>query len=315
MLTRLRALLAALLFTLFSSAASGKTKPYVPEENIQPRLTKPGEGGTLTYIYGEREVLKEGCQPAWGLVTLIDFDGRRILFDTGGDPNILKNNMQVLGIDPRTLDLVVISHQHWEMIGGVKYLLEANPELKVISTDIVVDELGRYDNWRQNFQKMDAAFKVTPNIILMKLQSPPRHGGPFGIQEIHIVLRTKEGLVILEGCGHPKIRNIMRQSQKYTQEKRVFLISGGTRLLEPGKVVKLPGGSLFRIPSHNYSPEYIEKLVDDLLAAGVQYIVPTHCTGKAEKVFAEKFGPRYINHKLGLVLRIPPPLVSPADAS
>jgi len=271
---------------------------------------KASGGGRLVYIYGDREVLKEGCQRAWGLVTLIEFDGKRILFDTGGDPQILKNNMQVLGIDPKMLDLIVISHHHWEMIGGVKYLMQINPKLPLISTDTVINLLSEYaEGW--NLQKLSSTKQITPNIILMKLKSRPRHGGPFGIQEVHIILKTKEGLVILQGCGHPEIVNIMQQSIQYTGEKRVYLISGGTRLLKPGKVVKLPGGGLFRIPQpHPYSDEDVAKIADQLLAAGVKYIVPTHCTGeRAEKIFEKKFGSRYINEKLGQTISLPPPLL------
>jgi 7,8-dihydropterin-6-yl-methyl-4-(beta-D-ribofuranosyl)aminobenzene 5'-phosphate synthase len=282
---------------------------------------KPGESGAvsrLTYIYGDREVLKSGCQRAWGLVTLIEFDGKHILFDTGGDRDILKNNMQILGIDPKSLDLIVISHEHWEMLDGVPYLLENNPQLPIYTTDVVVREMGQTElfqqrNWSDNLKGVNETLKLTPNIILMKLKSRPRHGGPFGIEEVHIVLKTKQGLVILQGCGHPEIVNIMERSRQQTGEKRVYLISGGTRMLDPGKVVKLPGGGLFSIPQpHPYSDEDVAEIADKLLAAGVQHIVRTHCTGdRAEKILARKFGDKYINEKLGMTISLPPPLLSP----
>jgi 7,8-dihydropterin-6-yl-methyl-4-(beta-D-ribofuranosyl)aminobenzene 5'-phosphate synthase len=268
--------------------------------------------GKLTYIYGDRDVLKPDLQRAWGLVTLIEFDGKRILFDTGGDPKILQNNMRLLGIDPKTLDLIVVSHHHWEMIGGTEHLLQLNPKLPIISTAVVIDLLREYDRgW--DLQTLSGTKQITPNIILMNLRSKPRHGGPFGIDEVHIVLKTKQGLVILQGCGHPEIVNIMQKSQAQTKEQKVYLISGGTRLLEPGTVVKLPGGGLFGIPQpHPYSDEDINKIADQLLAAEVQHIAPTHCTGeRSEKIFAHKFGDRYINEKLGMVITLPPPLSSP----
>lgn len=276
-------------------------------------------GSRLTYIYGDRDTLKEGCQRAWGLVTLIEFDGKRILFDTGGDRNILKNNMQLLGIDPKNLDVIVISHHHWEMLDGAPYLLQNNPQLPIYSTNRVLEELGVTklfikNNWGKNLKKMDKSLALTPNIILMKLKSPPRHGGPFGIKEIHLVLKTKEGLVILQGCGHPEIVNIMQKSQNYNQEKRVYLISGGTRMLDRGTRVKLSGNAgYFSIPQpHPYSDDDVARIADQLLAAGVQHIAPTHCTGeRSEGIFAQKFGDKYINEKLGMTISLPPPLSSP----
>ncbi len=293
----------------------------LPQRKLQAEeaIKESPAGGRLTYVYGDREALKEGCQRAWGLVTLIEFDGKRILFDTGGDRKILKNNMQLLGIDPKSLDAVVISHEHWEMLDGTPYLLKNNPKLPIYSTDTVVRELGDTDlfqqqNWDNNLKTIGKSFNITPNIILMKLKSPPRHGGPFGIMEIHIVLKTKEGLVILQGCGHPEIVTIMEKSQKHTGEPLVYLISGGTRMLDPGTRVKLPGNAgYFNIPQpHPYSNEDVEKIADKLLTAGVKHIVPTHCTGeRAEKILAQKFGDKYINEKLGMTIALPPPLASP----
>ncbi len=271
--------------------------------------------GKITYLYGDRETLKEGCQRAWGLVTLIEFDGMRILFDTGGERKILKNNMQKIGIDPKSIDLIVISHHHWEMLDGLPYLLENKPKLPIYATNIVINSVGdtdlfRKNKWYKNFKSIEHFAKITPNITLMKLKSRPRHGGPFGIEEIHIVLKTKEGLVILQGCGHPEIVNIMKKSIEQTKDKKVFLISGGTRMLDQGTVVKMSDGSTFGVPQpHPYSNEDINAIADELLKNGVQHIAPTHCTGdRAEGIFAKKFGDKYIKGKLGLEIALPEPL-------
>ena len=266
---------------------------------------------SLTYIYGDREPENrcKDCQRAWGLVTLIEFDGQRILFDTGGDPAILEKNMKTLGLDPASLDLAVVSHQHWEMPGGVSYLVKANPKLKVISTDWTLEDLDGQGIPEANLKEMDKTLPVTPNIILMKLHSRPMHGGPMGIDEIHVMLKTTQGLVILQGCGHTEVLDVVPQSQAATGEKRVYMVSGGLHLLRPGKTVKQPDGSNFTIPSLNYSDAELEGIADKLKAAGVQKIVPTHCTGsEAEKIFEKKWGAGYINQKLGLTIELPAPL-------
>ncbi len=308
-------------FWMMSLIGSGLLFCSLPNRQVRAEdaIKESPSGGRLTYVYGDREPLKQGCQRAWGLATLIDFDGKRILFDTGGDRKILKNNMQLLGIDPKSLDVVVISHEHWEMLDGTPYLLQNNPQLPIYSTNTVVDELGntglfQQQKWAENLKTIGKSLKLTPNIILMKLKSPPRHGGPFGIMEINIILKTKQGLVILQGCGHPEIVTIMEKSRKLAGEKRVYLISGGTRMLDPGTRVKLPGNAgYFNIPQpHPYSNEDVAEIADKLLAAGVQHIVPTHCSGeRAEKILAKKFGDKYINEKLGMTINLPPPLASP----
>jgi 7,8-dihydropterin-6-yl-methyl-4-(beta-D-ribofuranosyl)aminobenzene 5'-phosphate synthase len=54
----------------------------------------------------------------WGYAALIEYGGKRILFDTGNDPEILAENAKVKGIDLTKLDFVVISHRHGDHMGG-----------------------------------------------------------------------------------------------------------------------------------------------------------------------------------------------------
>ncbi|MDH4318023.1 MAG: MBL fold metallo-hydrolase [Desulfobulbaceae bacterium] len=283
----------------------------------------------LTYLYGDREPEKAGLQRAFGLATLIDFDGKKILFDTGGDETVLKKNMEIMGIDPAELDLAVISHHHWEMTGGAEYLLQRKPELLVISTDKVAEMLTGYNNKWKNIRKMGESVLITPNIFLIKLHSGLMQGGPLGIEEIHMILRTREGLAILEGCGHPGVLRIMEESRQLLKEKRVYLLSGGTQLLDRGHKVTLPGcdsqfhqyilGKMpkksmrcdqdFTIPQPTpYADEEIIAIADGLLASGIQRIIPTLCTGeRPENIFAARFKEKYVSQKLGMVLPLPGP--------
>ena len=274
-------------------------------------LLEAGEDAStsrLTFVYGDRPALVKACKAAWGLVILLEFDGRRILFNAGGDEGLLRNNMHALGISPRDLDAVVISHHHWEMVDGIAYVLRENPRVPVYATDVIVDQLGVRD-WAGNFRRVPGLLRLTPHVWLMKLHSPRFEGGPFGIDEVHIVVKTREGLVILQGCGHPRILNIMKKSQAALAEQRVYMIAGGTRLLRPGTQVKLPDGGRFTVPQMTYySDDDYRRIADELLAAGVKKIVPTHCTGEAaEAVFARKFGENYIKQTLGMKIELPPP--------
>jgi len=68
-------------------------------------------------------------QKDWGYAALVEFEGKRILFDTGNNPDILEQNVKVQGIDLSRLDFVVMSHRHGDHMGGMTYLLKVNPRV------------------------------------------------------------------------------------------------------------------------------------------------------------------------------------------
>ncbi len=272
----------------------------------------PAEGagqGSATFIYGDRDVTVDGLKRAWGFTALIKYDGKTILFNTGGDEKILKNNFQVLGIKPQQIDAVVISHQHWEMYQALGFIMKENPKVPVYTTGVVI-QLLRQENpaWAKNLKNVSMDEQITPNIYFQTLKSGPRRGGPFGIYEVHIVLKTDKGLIIFQGCGHPQVLNIVNQSKALTGVDKVHLVAGGTRLLRPGTRIQIKdSGEDFLIPQMNYySDEYYAQLMVDLKKAGVEYVMPTHCTLEpAEEAFKQTFADKYINHTLGTVLEFP----------
>src|SRR5262245_16284530 len=70
-------------------------------------------------------------QQDWGFAALIEYGGKRILFDTGNDAAIFEKNARQLGVDLTDLDAVVISHRHGDHTSGLKYLLQVNPSVKI----------------------------------------------------------------------------------------------------------------------------------------------------------------------------------------
>src|SRR5438477_2431576 len=64
----------------------------------------------------------------WGFAALIEYGGKRILFDTGNNPDILARNAKAKGVDLSKLDFVVLSHRHGDHMGGLDYLLRVNPK-------------------------------------------------------------------------------------------------------------------------------------------------------------------------------------------
>lgn len=78
---------------------------------------------TLYDAFGATAALEKD----WGYSALVDYGGRRILFDTGNDAGIFERNVRRLGVDLRRLDAVVISHRHGDHTTGLSHLLAVNP--------------------------------------------------------------------------------------------------------------------------------------------------------------------------------------------
>src|SRR5262252_2475733 len=70
-------------------------------------------------------------QKDWGYAALVEYGGKRILFDTGNNPDILARNARAKGIDFSKLDFVVMSHRHGDHMGGMTYLLRVNPKVPI----------------------------------------------------------------------------------------------------------------------------------------------------------------------------------------
>jgi 7,8-dihydropterin-6-yl-methyl-4-(beta-D-ribofuranosyl)aminobenzene 5'-phosphate synthase len=67
----------------------------------------------------------------WGYSAFVEYAGKRILFDTGNNPEILAQNAKAKGVDLTKLDFVVMSHRHGDHMGGLTYLLKVNPTVKI----------------------------------------------------------------------------------------------------------------------------------------------------------------------------------------
>lgn len=67
----------------------------------------------------------------WGFAALIEYGGKRVLFDTGNDAAIFERNVKALGVDLTRLDAVVISHRHGDHTSGLTYLHSVNPNVPI----------------------------------------------------------------------------------------------------------------------------------------------------------------------------------------
>jgi 7,8-dihydropterin-6-yl-methyl-4-(beta-D-ribofuranosyl)aminobenzene 5'-phosphate synthase len=164
----------------------------------------------ITIVY-DNEIRKPGLIADHGFSCLIEApDTPRILFDTGASGSILLNNMKELKIDPSRIDMVVISHPHWDHFGGLEDIIKANQDIEIYLP--------------QSFGGGISARKITT----IKQPSEIRPGifttGELGGTEQSLVIDSDKGLVVVVGCAHPGVGNILDTAARFGQ---VYGIVGG----------------------------------------------------------------------------------------
>jgi len=174
----------------------------------------------ITLLYDNMPPLNEGLIADWGFAALVSVgDGRNILFDTGANGSILLNNMSLLGIEPASIGEIFISHPHLDHVGGLSLFLEHNNQVTVW----IPPSLG----------------KAIPAKEVVTITGPITiHRGIFSTGELEgieqsLVVETPKGLVILVGCSHPRMKNILKTAARFG---KVYGIVGGLHGTEPGSL-------------------------------------------------------------------------------
>ena len=67
----------------------------------------------------------------WGVSAIIEYNGKRILFDTGNNAEIFSHNVNAKGIDLTDLDFAVLSHRHGDHTSGLNHLMTINPNVPI----------------------------------------------------------------------------------------------------------------------------------------------------------------------------------------
>src|SRR5438105_13338901 len=248
-------------------------------------------------------------QKDWGYAAIIEYGGKRILFDTGNNSDILAQNAKAKGIDLSKLDFVVMSHRHGDHMGGIAHLLSVNPKVKIYAPKESVGVYGGdlpstfyhkdaslppeqryYDGappavmrfgaaWPGvNFELIDKTTEIAPGIHLISLVSDKP--GTMELRELSLAINTPEGVVVVVGCSHPGIDKIVESAEKINP--RIQFIAGGFHLVVS-------------------NDQEIEKIVATLRDTfKVAFVAPGHCTGEPTFTALKKaFGDRYLYAGLG----------------
>jgi len=235
----------------------------------------------------------EGVLGEHGLCMHVEAEGRAFLFDTG-QSGIFLGNAARIGIDLAPAGTVVLSHGHYDHTGALPLLLAAfgpheivaHPAVfagkyarrrgitpRRIGTRLGPDELARrgavlrLDTQARellpgllttgpierttDFESIPSTFAVKVGARMRKDEFEDEQG---------LIVRTREGLVVIVGCSHRGVINTVRHAIKLTGESRVCAVIGGTHL----------GAA---------EPPQVERTIEEVRALGVQRLVACHCTG------------------------------------
>src|SRR5262249_22111594 len=188
----------------------------------------------LSAVFGKPSTMTKD----WGSPALIEYGGKRILFDTGINAEIFAQNVEAKGVDLRQLDFAVVSHRHGDHTRGLNHLLKINPEVKIYAPQENFGVFGaalpgpfygrneslsadmRYFDGRPpealrfgspwpeaNFAWIAKTTEVAPGLHLILLNGT--WGADLEVKEISLAIDTPDGIVLVVGCSHPTIEKIV----------------------------------------------------------------------------------------------------------
>jgi len=220
----------------------------------------------LTTVYNNYQYHPQ-LKTGWGFSCLVNQSsegkgGFNILFDTGADSEALLFNMKKMALNPKNIDFVFISHLHEDHTGGLSGILEIKPNLRVYKPE----------SFSGPSQIVDGVWTT----------------GPLGreIVEQSLIISSEKGLVVITGCAHPGVVNIVKKIKKIFPQESIYLVLGGFHL----------GGAL------DYE---LKSIIADFRKLGIQKVAPCHCSGDiCRELFKEEYKKNFIENGVGKIIEI-----------
>lgn len=237
---------------------------------------EPAKPLTLHIVY-DNYPCADGLKTNWGFGCVIEGCEKTILFDTGTKGDLLLENFEKMGLDPRAPKLVVLSHNHNDHTGGLAAFLEKNHEVTVYVPVSFPKEFVE--------QVEATGATVVPVKEPVEICEGAYLTGETGdaIKEQGLILDRGDDLVLITGCAHPGIAAMTRGAKEHFK-KDVAVVLGGFHLNQ------LPASEA-------------KAVVAELKDLGVREAGPSHCTGKeAIAAFEESFGKNFLKLGVGRTL-------------
>jgi 7,8-dihydropterin-6-yl-methyl-4-(beta-D-ribofuranosyl)aminobenzene 5'-phosphate synthase len=228
---------------------------------------------TVKVIY-DNYTKVEGLEADWGYSIVIEGLDKEILFDAGTKPEIFASNFRQMGLDAGKIDLIVFSHEHGDHTAGLSDSVKIRKDISVLIPFSFSDP----------FKKKMISRGFTPLIV----REPARICNnmftsgefPYRIPEQALVLNTPKGLVVMTGCCHPGIVEMLKKIRS-DFNKNIYMVFGGFHLLDK-------------------SEKEMNVIISEIKNIGVVKCGATHCTGDSQiKMFKEAFGDNYIELGVG----------------
>ena len=248
-------------------------------DRLPPEALRPAdlEDLKLTVLYDNCSY-KKGLKVDWGFSCLVEGLEHTILFDTGRHDTFLLSNMESLGVDPARIDDIVISHKHMDHTGGLDTLVEMKVGKNVcLVKSITLGLRGKLADYGATLTEIDAPVVIAKGALSTGAMKRVL------VSEQGLIVLTSRGVILIVGCSHPGIVEMVARARRLTGME-VLLVIGGLHLL------------------NHYAPD-VEEIVVQLKDLGVQYVAPTHCTGAEERrIISSGYGKKYLDSGAGRVI-------------
>ena len=215
-----------------------------------------------------------------GLSYFIEHDNIRILFDTGYSDVFLQNAAK-LNIDIDSVKTIVLSHGHWDHCGGLRFInnkrLICHPRAFIRryrkDSNIPLESILSYEDINNRFELITSStpYKISddiiflgeiPRIILFESQETSYvtedGNDDFVNDDSALAIISGNELIIVTGCSHSGICNIIEYAKKTTGIDKIKAVIGGFHLKEDNSRLQA-------------TIEYLKK-------QNTKYLYPSHCT-------------------------------------
>jgi 7,8-dihydropterin-6-yl-methyl-4-(beta-D-ribofuranosyl)aminobenzene 5'-phosphate synthase len=283
----------------------------------------------MTNAYDAFGSEKKGLQHDFGFSTVIEYRGKTILFDAGTDGRVFESNLRSLKIDLRNVDIAIVSHGHYDHIGGFDYLLSVNPEVRIYAPNDFFS-LGAPARFPFRETEPDVARTLPKEMqyfggesVVEGMLTVPT--GRFWSSDVEYLTEAKEvlpGVTIIPTTSrlmgtfiryppfeeNPQFIGMPELSLALATEDGEIVISGCShttietivqevRNVRKGKI-RLVVGGFHLIPYERESIEALAKRMKEEYE--VESVAPAHCTGHLGfSIFQKLFGERYLFFGLG----------------
>jgi 7,8-dihydropterin-6-yl-methyl-4-(beta-D-ribofuranosyl)aminobenzene 5'-phosphate synthase len=244
---------------------------------VAPAISAAEEPGITVTILYDNTAFAEDTEADWGFACLVEGMEKTILFDTGTKPDVFFKNVAALDVDLADADLVVISHEHGDHTGSLARVLEQNHDLPVYHP------VSFSDGFVASVAQAGAtSVPVTgPLEIIDDVYLTGEMGD--AIKEQSLILRTGDGLVVITGCSHPGIVEILEKTKAILDED-ISMVFGGFHMLR-------------------HSDDETAAIIEQFKSLGVAKCGATHCTGEDQiAAFKKAYGDDFVEMGTGRVL-------------